>query len=324
MVSPRPHQPQYFFDEEHNCDDPEAIYGTHCPSYQLHPSDNSDSSDSGMNSSEKDERRPEEEDDYSENYNNPMILNVLETWVEAGNYGHSHDNYVSGKEFIISRSSNGSLSWPKFLNFTEYIMGTIPKGFMIQFEQNHMEEEVDPNSKNDLNNLEPEDGYYSTHSSQDGDGIPTIVDLAKHEEFKQYTRIFIRTWSIMNKFTYMERKNDSYRLRFKCTDENCTWMIYARRSPDGHTMTVKGSSVLEHTCEGNSNEKNQLANALWVAKYCEDGLRNCKQSRPLDVKTTIRRIFGIDLSYWTSWNGWTICMERIVALMMKDNLRCML
>ncbi|KAF6157877.1 hypothetical protein GIB67_015193 [Kingdonia uniflora] len=221
------------------------------------------------------------------------------------------------------------------------------------FEENHVEIEVEPNLKNNINNLEPEDGYYNTLFSQDKDGIPSIVDLAKHEEFKQFVmktsnifkaeeeiefrdstkyfnnldpiavdmewptvneaKNYIKTWFIMNKFTYMQNKNDSYRIRFKCTDVNCNWMLYVRKSPDGNTMTVKGLSFLEHTCEGNSNEKNQLVNTLWVANYCEDGLRNSKHSRPLDVGTTIRRKFEIYLSYWTSWNAWTICMKRIVG-----------
>ncbi|KAF6175942.1 hypothetical protein GIB67_003430 [Kingdonia uniflora] len=78
-------------------------------------------------------------------------------------------------------------------------------------------------------------------------------------------------------------------------------------------MILKKGSHLEHTCEGNIEDKNKLANALWVANYYEDGLRNIKLSRPIDVFTTIRRKFCIDLSYWTSWNVWTICMEMITG-----------
>ncbi|KAF6169633.1 hypothetical protein GIB67_004025 [Kingdonia uniflora] len=78
-------------------------------------------------------------------------------------------------------------------------------------------------------------------------------------------------------------------------------------------MIVKKGSHLEYTCEGDIEDKNKLANVLWVANYCEDRLRNIKLFRPIDVFTTIRRKFGIDLSYWTSWNAWTICMEKTVG-----------
>ncbi|KAF6165656.1 hypothetical protein GIB67_011758 [Kingdonia uniflora] len=182
-------------------------------------------------------------------------------------------------------------------------------------------------SKIDIKNVDAKDGYYNTHSSQDGDGVPTTEDIAntKIEKFVDpivigmewltinEARNCIRTWSIQNKFTYEQVKNKSYRLRFKCTDEKCKWLLYVRRSSDEHTMIVKKGSHLEHTCEGNIEDKNRLANALWVANYCGDGLRNIKLSRPIDVFTTIRRKFGIDLSYWTSWNAWTICMERIIG-----------
>ncbi|KAF6152246.1 hypothetical protein GIB67_005900 [Kingdonia uniflora] len=44
----------------------------------------------------------------------------------------------------------------------------------IQFEKN---------VQLDVDNLIPEEGYYSTHSSQDGDDLPTTKELAKGEEF---------------------------------------------------------------------------------------------------------------------------------------------
>ncbi|KAF6154166.1 hypothetical protein GIB67_016418 [Kingdonia uniflora] len=71
-------------------------------------------------------------------------------------------------------------------------------------------------------------------------------------------------------------------------------------------MVVRGCH-LEHTSKGKTDDKNKLANVLWVANYCEDGLRNIKLSRPIDVFTTIKRKFGINISYWTAWNAWTIC-----------------
>ncbi|KAF6141217.1 hypothetical protein GIB67_024301 [Kingdonia uniflora] len=171
----------------------------------------------------------------------------------------------------------------------------------------------------DVNNVDAEEHYYSTHSSYDGDGVPTIDDIAKYQEFKDFmgennniydkeenmaildsrqvdncvdpivigmewptineARSYIRIWSIQIKFTYYQKNNKSYRLRFKCDSE----------------------------------DKNKLANILWVANYYEDRLKNIKLSRPIDVFTTIRRKFGINLSYWTAWNAWTICMEKIVG-----------
>ncbi|KAF6161345.1 hypothetical protein GIB67_009232 [Kingdonia uniflora] len=183
----------------------------------------------------------------------------------------------------------------------------------------------DVQSNIDVNNVDVEEHYYNTHSSQNEDGVPTAEDITKYQEFKDFVgensnifekdenmavldsrqvgncidpivigmelptineaRSYIRTWFIQSKFTYyIKKKNKSYRLRFKCTDKTC-----------------------------DSVDKNKLANALWVANYCEDELRNIKLSMPIDVFTTIRRKFGIDLSYWTAWNAWTICMEMIVG-----------
>ncbi|KAF6164972.1 hypothetical protein GIB67_005341 [Kingdonia uniflora] len=97
--------------------------------------------------------------------------------------------------------------------------------------------------------------YYSTHSSQDGDGIPTIVNLAKHEEFKQYV---------------METTNI-----FEAEEE------------------IEFEDSTQY-----SNNLDPIVVAMeWPTVY-EDGLRNNNKSRPLDVEETIRRKFGIDLSYW--------------------------
>ncbi|KAF6151519.1 hypothetical protein GIB67_016331 [Kingdonia uniflora] len=120
----------------------------------------------------------------------------------------------------------------------------------IQFEKN---------AQLDVDNLIPEEGYYSTHSSQDGDDLPTTEELAKGEEFDEvdgYTnnifeeeenelfqdlpdvqykellvgmqwptiydaREYLRKFVVIRKFEFNYVKNESYRMRMKCTNENC-------------------------------------------------------------------------------------------------------
>ncbi|KAF6149128.1 hypothetical protein GIB67_038361, partial [Kingdonia uniflora] len=165
-------------------------------------------------------------------------------------------------------------------------------------------------SELDPGNLNAKEGYYSTHTSQDGDDGPTqenidIYDFEFRDLAKEYDNIFaeeedavhsvppqptygelrvgmewatvyecrayIRQWSIMNKFEYYQEKNENYRVRLFCIDENCEWMFYARRTTDGHTFTLRKSSNLKHTYS--SGAKNRLANVSWVAKQVESVMR---------------------------------------------------
>ncbi|KAF6142539.1 hypothetical protein GIB67_039503 [Kingdonia uniflora] len=124
-------------------------------------------------------------------------------------------------------------------------------------------------------------------------------------------RAYIRQWSIMNKFEYYQKKNENYRVRLFCKDENCEWMFYARRTTDGHTFTLRKSSNLMHTCS--SRAKNRLANATWVAKQVESVMRSVRTTTPVGIQDLISTQFGIDISYYTAWNAWSICKEKIVG-----------
>ncbi|KAF6170485.1 hypothetical protein GIB67_031893 [Kingdonia uniflora] len=205
-------------------------------------------------------------------------------------------------------------------------------------------------SELDLDNLNAEEGYYSTHTSQDGDDGPTQenidrCDLEFRDLAKEYDNIFaeeedavhsvppqptygelrvgmewetvyeckayIRQWSIMNKFEYCQEKNENYRVRLFCIDENCEWMFYAKRTTDGHTFTLRKSSNLKHACS--SGTKNRLANATWVAKKVESVIRSVRTTLPAGIQDFISTQFGVDISYYTSWNAWSICKENIVG-----------
>ncbi|KAF6170437.1 hypothetical protein GIB67_014367 [Kingdonia uniflora] len=148
----------------------------------------------------------------------------------------------------------------------------------------------------DMDSLDVEEGYYSTHSSQDGDVIPNKKDL--------------RIFAILNKFETIQVKNESYRLRYKCAVKKCKWLVYARRSYDGHSMVLKGCHF-EHTCTGKVGSENKLANALWIPNKIEELVRDVKTLTPKDVQTTIRRKYGVNVSYYTAWNAKTICIKRI-------------
>ncbi|KAF6138260.1 hypothetical protein GIB67_019430 [Kingdonia uniflora] len=127
----------------------------------------------------------------------------------------------------------------------------------------------------DTESLDVEEGYYSTHTSQDGEDGPTeevmhmvdedLRDFAvntknifvdeentenanffknEYDELKvgimwgtvYEARQYLRKFAIINKFEYYHKKNEDYKLRYKCCDRKYEWMFYAGVLPDKHTM----------------------------------------------------------------------------------------
>ncbi|KAF6142496.1 hypothetical protein GIB67_039460 [Kingdonia uniflora] len=195
-----------------------------------------------------------------------------------------------------------------------------------------------------IDSLDAEEGYYNTHSSQDrpnedlrrcevfGDFLNGTNNIFEEEDvFKPqpqtdyellhvgmewptvYEAIeYLRKFAILKKFETKQVKNESNRLRYKCAVKKCKWLVYARRSYDGHSMVLKGY-YFEHTCTGKVGSENKLANALWIANEIEELVRDVKTLTPKDVQTTIRRKYGVNVSYYTAWNAKTICIERITG-----------
>ncbi|KAF6175792.1 hypothetical protein GIB67_036257 [Kingdonia uniflora] len=202
----------------------------------------------------------------------------------------------------------------------------------------------------DPDNLNAEEGYSSTHTSQDGDDGPTQenidrCDLEFRDLAKEYNNIFaeeedavhsvppqpsngelsvgmesitmyecrayIKQWLIMNKFEYYQEKNENYRVKLFYKDENYEWTFYARRTTDGHTFTLRKNNNLKHTCS--SGAKNILANTTWVAKQVESVMMSMRTTTHVGIQELISIQFGIDISYYTAWNAWSMCKEKIVG-----------
>ncbi|KAF6147951.1 hypothetical protein GIB67_001526 [Kingdonia uniflora] len=90
------------------------------------------------------------------------------------------------------------------------------------------------------------------------------------------------------------------------------WLVYAKRSYDGHNMVLKGC-YFKHTCTGKVGSENKLVNTLWITNEIEELVRDVKTLTPKDVQTTIKRKYGVNVSYYTAWNAKTICIEKITG-----------
>ncbi|KAF6161662.1 hypothetical protein GIB67_012447 [Kingdonia uniflora] len=84
------------------------------------------------------------------------------------------------------------------------------------------------------------------------------------------------------------------------------------RTNDGHIFTLRKASNLKHTCS--CGAKNRLANSTWVAKQVESVMRYVRTTRLAGIQDLISTQFGVNISYYTAWNAWSIYKEKIVGL----------
>ncbi|KAF6166041.1 hypothetical protein GIB67_012938 [Kingdonia uniflora] len=197
---------------------------------------------------------------------------------------------------------------------------------------------------------EEQERRVSTHSSDDEDYVPTTEELKRGDDFegvdvelddiyskeedgrvkaplevgfKQLevgmqratvyeAREHMRRFGIVNHFTYISIKNDLTRLRFKCSEENCEWLVFISRNNDGHTMVLRHGNF-QHSCKGRLGVENTLCNAPWVAREVKALVRDVRAMTPKAIKTRMKIKFGVEISYWTAWNARQICMESIVG-----------
>ncbi|KAF6172626.1 hypothetical protein GIB67_041949 [Kingdonia uniflora] len=130
--------------------------------------------------------------------------------------------------------------------------------------------------------LGAEDGYYSTHSSDDEDYVPTAEELEIGDDFEG-----------------VDVELDD---------------IYSKEE-DGRVKTPLevGFKQLEHSCEGRLGVENTLCNTPWVTREVEALVRDVRAMTPKAIKTRMKTKFGVEISYWTAWNARQICMESIVG-----------
>ncbi|KAF6175858.1 hypothetical protein GIB67_003346 [Kingdonia uniflora] len=120
-------------------------------------------------------------------------------------------------------------------------------------------------------------------------------------------RKYLRKFTIINKLCFLSVINESYRLRFKYEEEECSW-----GTNDRHTMILRGGNF-DHNCLGKLDYGNRLTNAQWVANDYEEMVRDVKIVTPTDIITRIRRTYEVNINYYTAWNAKTICVERIIG-----------
>ncbi|KAF6141077.1 hypothetical protein GIB67_006522 [Kingdonia uniflora] len=151
--------------------------------------------------------------------------------------------------------------------------------------------------------LGAEDGYCNTNTSDDEDYIPTAEDLERCNEFEnvdaELDDIYSKEEDDKAKTPltvyFKELENDSTRLRLKCSEDKCEWLVFISRNNDGHTMVSRHGNF-QHSCEGKLGADNTLCNAPWVAREVEALVRDVRAMTPKSIKTRMKTQYGVEIS----------------------------
>ncbi|KAF6172509.1 hypothetical protein GIB67_007022 [Kingdonia uniflora] len=205
----------------------------------------------------------------------------------------------------------------------------------------HCDKEINPDGEQErwvryaqdgIDYLGDEDGYYSTHSYDNEDYVPTAKDLERGNEFESvdveldeiYSKeeddkaktpltVGFKEFEVgMQWATVYEAREHMRRLRLKCLEEEYEWLVFISRNNDGHTMILRHGNF-QHSCEGKLGVDSTLCNQPWVVREVEALVRDVMAMTPKAIKTRMKTQYGAEISYWTAWNARLICMESIVG-----------
>lgn len=136
----------------------------------------------------------------------------------------------------------------------------------------------------------------------DPDPITTAYELVEGMVWPtmEKARNFLKTYAIVKKFTYKQMKNDHTRLRLRCKDPKCNWLLFASLCKDKHSVKLRWVSGT-HTCAVDVSNRNSQLKAPWIIQNMEKVLIDNPDYTPAQIQGAVFSEFGVEPSYWTSW-----------------------
>ena len=106
-------------------------------------------------------------------------------------------------------------------------------------------------------------------------------------------RTALQTLHISHNRNFEYHKNCSDRVIAQCIDEQCPFYIAASQIANEKTITIRKVYSV-HTCP--SVSESTKVTAKWVAKHCEEAVRNDPNTTITTIINTAKRKYGVDIS----------------------------
>ncbi|XP_073129491.1 uncharacterized protein [Henckelia pumila] len=125
-------------------------------------------------------------------------------------------------------------------------------------------------------------------------------------------RIYLKSFAIASRRSFLYKKNDSEKVIVVCSDGNCNWRIYASKHKSDNIFGIRKCN-LKHSC-GEDHLRSRghpRADSSWVANVVKDKLRAEPLYRPCEMIKDIHREYGVELEYHRAWMGKELAMHDI-------------
>ncbi|KAG5546675.1 hypothetical protein RHGRI_018746 [Rhododendron griersonianum] len=110
-------------------------------------------------------------------------------------------------------------------------------------------------------------------------------------------------FAIFYGFEYSFAKNETDRVTAFCKDADCKWRVHARLDKVSRYFYIRSFDDI-HSCGASVlTPKHSRASSSMIGRLMSADIRTTPQKRPIDVVSSLKGLYGVDVPYKRAWKG---------------------
>lgn len=137
---------------------------------------------------------------------------------------------------------------------------------------------------------------------------PSTMEVKTRFSNKESFIKHLKNYCIIKKCQYKLTRSAPWRVKAECVnkkDDGCKWMVYASIKSRESTFVIR-DVLLEHTCEGDSKNRNRSADPNIVRDFVLDQMRHAVKIEipaPHKIKDDFLAERKVNIPYMTAWKA---------------------
>ncbi|KAI8566467.1 hypothetical protein RHMOL_Rhmol02G0043300 [Rhododendron molle] len=110
-------------------------------------------------------------------------------------------------------------------------------------------------------------------------------------------------FAIFYGFDFSFAKNETDRVTAFCKDADCKWRVHARLDKVSRHFYIRSFDDI-HSCGASVlSTKHSRASSSMIGRLMSADIRTTPQKRPIDVVSSLKGLYGVDVPYKRAWKG---------------------
>ncbi|KAI8538061.1 hypothetical protein RHMOL_Rhmol09G0072200 [Rhododendron molle] len=110
-------------------------------------------------------------------------------------------------------------------------------------------------------------------------------------------------FAIFYGFDYSFAKNETDRVTAFCKDADCKWRVHARLDKVSRHFYIRSFDDI-HSCGASVlSTKHSRGSSSMIGRLMSADIRTTPQKRPIDVVSSLKGLYGVDVPYKRAWKG---------------------